>query len=102
VRVTPSRSLGHPLRRALRRACAQALVAFTEAAGEQTNKRGTLSNEQAQKFAGKYLEDIEADQSGTINDVVAKMEAALAEKSEAAVVEEAPPLEKKGPNSDGW
>ncbi|KAJ1639569.1 hypothetical protein T492DRAFT_935974 [Pavlovales sp. CCMP2436] len=81
------------------------LVMFTEEQGTRSIKRGALSNEQQQKFAGKFLEDIEADQSGTIDDVVSKMEAALGVTPAPAV----PAAEEKTDtsqvpknSSDGW
>lgn len=81
---------------------AQALVAFTERAGERSNQRGTLSAEQQSKFAGKFMEDVEADQSETIDDVVAKMEAALGESpSESSEGKEEDTKEAK-PSTDGW
>lgn len=81
---------------------AQALVAFTEAAGERTNERGALSGEQQSKFAGKFLEDIEADQSSEIGDVLSKMEAALGDEVPADTKPEAEAEEKKQTSSDGW
>lgn len=76
---------------------------FTEQAGERTVERGSLTGAQAAKFAGKFMEDEEMDQSGTISDVVARMEAALAEKGdEPAEPEPEPETPAKKTNSDGW
>lgn len=77
-------------------------MAFTEQAGERTNARGALSSEQAAKFAGKFMEDEEVDQSGTIDDIVAKMEAALGDKSPAPEPAVDTPPQSNKPNSDGW
>lgn len=72
--------------------------------GERTVERGALSGAQQSKFAGKFMEDEAMDQSGTIEDVVSKMEAALGQTPSVSAEPEADPepQPKKTTNSDGW